>query len=322
MEILHFMYRKKLSSRTMKSSSALLAVMKLADKFQVDSCINQCVLSLLGLPMTRKSALLYLDMPVRKEYQSLIDRAKSFLVSHYNDLTKSCHVLCNMTVAGMEVILCSNEVWALSEDCIYDIVLNWAKKQYPKLKDRRAVLRSCITRLVRFPYLTCAKLRKALACKDLDYEFARDVVDEALFFKADPKTIIFHRVYLEQCKTLKSGERLCSLNFYWAKHLFSFYMVRSRHSPDSQYDSCGLFFQSMEKILSVIVVNCVCATKKKPEMDFQEFDRTKAILKEDGNWGYSNPFLMPWETFIADDSPYFIDGVFHFRAEISIQPET
>lgn len=35
--------------------------------------------------------------------------------------------------------------------------------------------------------------------------------------------------------------------------------------------------------------------------------------------GYSNLFDTTWGAFIADDSPYFINGILHLRAIVSIK---
>lgn len=35
--------------------------------------------------------------------------------------------------------------------------------------------------------------------------------------------------------------------------------------------------------------------------------------------GYRNLFSIPWTAFMADDSLYFIDGVVHLRAELTIR---
>jgi len=35
--------------------------------------------------------------------------------------------------------------------------------------------------------------------------------------------------------------------------------------------------------------------------------------------GYRNLFAIPWPLFMADDSLFFIDGVLHLRAELTIK---
>ncbi|KAK1312284.1 hypothetical protein QJS10_CPA07g00276 [Acorus calamus] len=97
--------------------------------------------------MTRESALLYFDIPMRNEYLPLLNEAARILASCYKDLTKPHDELWDMPAMVMEAILCGDDV-------------------------RETI-----------PYLNCAKLRQVLACEDLDHDFAKDVVGDALFFK-------------------------------------------------------------------------------------------------------------------------------------------
>lgn len=89
MDLLNFIYGNTLSTTTAPS---LLDVLKAADKFEVESCMRYCSRLLGQLPMTRDSALLYLDLPssvlMVDAVQSLTDTAKRFLAARYRELTK------------------------------------------------------------------------------------------------------------------------------------------------------------------------------------------------------------------------------------------
>lgn len=89
MELLSFMYRGKL---TTTQPSLLLDISMIADKFEVVSCVRHCTQLLKSLPMTTKSAMLYLDhqcsISLVAEVEYLIDAAKQFLVNKYKDLTE------------------------------------------------------------------------------------------------------------------------------------------------------------------------------------------------------------------------------------------
>lgn len=89
MDLLNFMYSNTLSTTT---SAALLDVLTAADKYEVVSCMRYCSKLLGNLPMTRESALLYLDLPssvlMADAVQPLTDAAKRFLAAHYKDITK------------------------------------------------------------------------------------------------------------------------------------------------------------------------------------------------------------------------------------------
>ncbi|GJV00929.1 BTB/POZ domain-containing protein POB1-like protein [Tanacetum coccineum] len=59
-QLLKFVYNNTL---TVTTDPALLDVLMAANKFEVASCMRYCSRSLRNLPMTPKSALLYLDLP-------------------------------------------------------------------------------------------------------------------------------------------------------------------------------------------------------------------------------------------------------------------
>ncbi|CAA0838204.1 BTB/POZ domain-containing protein POB1 [Striga hermonthica] len=91
----------------------------------------------------------------------------------------------NLPLAGIEAVLSSDDLQVASEDAVYDFVLKWARVHYPRPDERREVLTTHLIRLVRFPCMTCRKLKKVLTCTDIDPEVASKVVLDALFFKAE-----------------------------------------------------------------------------------------------------------------------------------------
>ncbi|KAG5573113.1 hypothetical protein H5410_062879 [Solanum commersonii] len=186
MDLLKFMYSNTLSTIT---PTALLDVLMAADKFEVASCMRHCSRLLLNVPMTCESALLYLDLPssvsIADAVRPLIDAAKQFLAAHFKDITKFQEEVLNLPLAGIEAVLSNDDLQVASEDAVCDFVLKWARTHYPNLEERREILGSRLCRLIRFPYLTCRKLRKVLTCNDFDPELASKDVLEALFFKAE-----------------------------------------------------------------------------------------------------------------------------------------
>ncbi|XP_021300179.1 BTB/POZ domain-containing protein At2g46260-like isoform X2 [Herrania umbratica] len=186
MDLLSFMYSNTLSTTI---PTALLDVLMAADKFEVASCMRYCSRLLRNLPMTCESALLYLDLPssvlLAEAVQPLTDAAKQFLADRYKDVTKFQEEVLNLPLAGIEAVFSSDDLQVASEDAVYDFVLKWARTHHPKLEERRDVLATRLGRLIRFPYMTCRKLKKVLTCNDFDPELASKVVLEALFFKAE-----------------------------------------------------------------------------------------------------------------------------------------
>ncbi|KAK1271428.1 BTB/POZ domain-containing protein POB1 [Acorus gramineus] len=274
MEMLHFMYGGTLSSSIAGNFVTLVDVMLLSDKFQVVSCTNHCIWLLKKLPMTPESAVIYLEIALHVlVICPLADKAKKFLATRYKDVMKFKEELCSLTLPAIEAIFNGEELQVTSEDCVYDLVMKWAQKQFPGPEERRAMLESCITRLVRFPYMSPGKLMDVLTSHDLDHDFAKDVVNEALFFQVDPR------------------------NPKWA---------------------FKLFLVPHDSLLSKITVCYVFSAMKKPEMDFMDVGSWERKLTDLTGLGKANLFSMPWETFIADDCPYFIDRMLHLRADMSL----
>lgn len=358
MELLNFMYSNTL---TVTTAPALLDVLMAADKFEVASCMRYCSRSLRNLPMTPESALLYLDLPssvlMAEAVQPLTDAAKQFLAVRYKDITKFQEEVLNLPLAGVEAILASDDLQVASEDAVYDFVLKWSRIQYPKIEERREVLATRLAQFIRFPYMTCRKLRKVMACNDFDHDFAQKVVVEALFFKAEPphrqrtlvadenpnpnrrfieraykyrpvKVVEFELprqqcvVYLdlkrEECANLFPSGRVYSQAFHLGGQGF-FLSAHCNMDQQSSFHCFGLFLGMQEKGSVTFAVDYEFAARSKPTEEY--------ISKYKGNYtftggkavGYRNLFAIPWTSFMADDSLYFINGILHLRAELTIR---
>ncbi|KAL6982034.1 Boi protein [Sarracenia purpurea var. burkii] len=357
MELLNFMYSNTLSTTT---APALLDVLLAADKFEVASCMRYCSQLLCNLPMTPESALLYLDLPstvlMIDAVQPLTDAAKQFLAARYKDITKFQDEVMSLPLSGIEAIL-SSDLQVASEDTVYDFVLKWARAQYPKLEERREILASRLGRYIRFPYMTCRKLKKVLTCNDLDHELTCKVVLEALFFKAETphrqrnlaaeesatmsrrfiersykyrpvKVVEFELprqqcvVYLdlkrEECSNLFPSGRVYSQAFHLGGQGF-FLSAHCNMDQQSSFRCFGLFLGMQEKGSVTFAVDYEFAARSKPTEEY--------VSKYKGNYtftggkavGYRNLFAMPWTSFMAEDSLYFINGILHLRAELTIR---
>ncbi|GAU13611.1 hypothetical protein TSUD_347150 [Trifolium subterraneum] len=357
MELLNFMYCNSLS---VALPPALLDVLMAADKFEVASCMRACSRALRNIPMTPESALLYLDLPssvlMADAVQPLTDAAKQYLASRYKDVTKHQEELMGLPLAGVEAILSSDELQVASEDAVYDFVLKWARTQYPKLEERREVLGLKLARFIRFPYMTCRKLKKVLTCNDFDHEVASKLVTEALFFKAEAphrqrilaaesasssrlfversykyrpvKVVEFELprqqcvVYLdlkrEECANLFPSGRVYSQAFHLGGQGF-FLSAHCNMDQQSSFHCFGLFLGMQEKGSVSFAVDYEFAARSRPTEEY--------VSKYKGNYtftggkavGYRNLFATPWTSFMAEDSLYFINGVLHLRAELTIR---
>ncbi|KAM3289829.1 BTB/POZ domain-containing protein POB1 [Capsicum chacoense] len=358
MDLLKFMYSNTLSTIT---PSALLDVLMAADKFEVASCMRHCSRLLRNLPMTCESALLYLDLPssvlMADAVLPLTDAAKQFLAARFKDITKFQEEVLNLPLAGIEAVLSNDDLLVASEDAVYDFVLKWARIHYPNLEQRREIFSSNLCRLIRFPYMTCRKLKKVLTCNDFDPELASKDVLEALFFKAEApyrqrslaaeegnashhrfveraykyrpvKVVEFELprqqciVYLDlkrdECNNLFPSGRVYSQAFHLGGQGF-FLSAHCNMDQQSAFHCFGLFLGMQEKGAVSFAVDYEFAARTKPTEEY--------VSKYKGNYtftggkavGYRNLFGIPWTAFTAEDSLYFINGILHLRAELTIR---
>ncbi|KAK4354596.1 hypothetical protein RND71_026790 [Anisodus tanguticus] len=358
MDLLNFMYTNTLFTIT---PTALLDVLMAADKFEVASCMRHCSRLLRNLPMTCESALLYLDLPssvlIADAVLPLTDAAKQFLAARFKDITKFQEEVLNLPIAGIEAVLSNDDLQVASEDAVYDCVLKWARIHFPNLEERREILSSHLYRLIRFPYMTCRKLKKFLTCNDFDPELASKVVLDALFFKAEApnrqrvladeegnashhcfveraykyrplKVVEFELprqqciVYLdlkrEECNNLFPSGRVYSQAFHLGGQGF-FLSAHCNLDQQSSFHCFGLFLGMQEKASVSFAVDYEFAAGTKLTEEY--------VSKYKGNYtftggkavGYRNLFGIPWTAFMAEDSLYFINGILHLRAELTIR---
>ncbi|KAG2395315.1 BTB/POZ domain-containing protein [Vigna angularis] len=357
MELLNFMY-----SNTLNVSSALeiLDVLMAADKFEVASCMKFCSRLLRIIPMTPESALLYLELPssvlMADAVQPLTDAAKQYLADRYKDITKYQEEVLSLPLAGIDAILCSDELQVASEDVVYDFVLKWVRTQYPKVEERREVLGTQLARLIRFPYMTCRKLKKVLTCNDFDQNVASKLVLEALFFKAEAphrqrilaaesasnsrlfveraykyrpvKVVEFELprqqcvVYLdlkrEECANLFPSGRVYSQAFHLGGQGF-FLSAHCNMDQQSSFHCFGLFLGMQEKGSTSFAIDYEFAARSRPTEEFVSKYKGNYVFTGGKAVGYRNLFAIPWTTFMAEDSLYFINGILHLRAELTIR---
>ncbi|CAI9784650.1 unnamed protein product [Fraxinus pennsylvanica] len=358
MDLLNFMYSNSLPRTT---PSDLLDVLMAADKFEVASCMRYCSRLLRNLPMTCESALLYLDLPstisMGDTVQPLTDAAKKFLATRFKDISKFQEEVLNLPLAGITAVLSSDNLQVASEDAVYDFVLKWARMHYSKLEERREILSTHLVRFIRFPCMSCRKLKKVLGCNDFDPEIASKVVLDALFFKAEApyrqrslvaeeantssrrfveraykyrpvKVVEFESprlqciVYLDltqgECAQLFPAGRVYSQAFHLGGQGF-FLSAHCNMDQQSSFHCFGLFLGMQEKGSVAFAVDYEFASRAKPSEEF--------VSKYKGNYtftggkavGYRNLFSVPWSAFMDDDSPYFINGILHLRAELTIK---
>ncbi|KAK4266936.1 hypothetical protein QN277_023793 [Acacia crassicarpa] len=358
MEVLNFMYSNTLSNST---PAALLNVLLAADKFEVASCMRYCTRLLRNMHMTPDAALLYLELPssvlMAEAVQPLTDTAKQYLASLYKDITKFHDEVMDLPLAGIEAILSSDDLQIASEDAVYDLVLKWARMHCPKQEERQEVLGTRLARLIRFPYMTCRKLKKVLTCNDFDHEVASKLVLEALFFKAEAphrqrslaaeessslnrrfaeraykyrpvKVVEFELprqqcvVYLdlrrEECANLFPSGRVYSQAFHLGGQGF-FLSAHCNMDQQNSFHCFGLFLGMQEKGSVSFAVDYEFAARSRPTEEFVSKYKGNYLFTGGKAVGYRNLFAIPWTSFMAEDSLYFINSVLHVRAELTVR---
>lgn len=358
MDLLNYMYSNTLKVTT---APALLDVLMAADKFEVASCMRYCSRLLRNLPMTPDSALLYLELPssvlMAEAVQPLTDAAKQFLAVRYRDVSKFTEEVMHLPLAGIEAIFSCDDLQVASEDLVYDMILKWSRAYYPELEERQEILGSRLSHLIRFPYMSCRKLKKVLTCIDFDHDLASKIVLEALFFKAEAphrqkilaaeesqntnrryveraykyrpiKVIEFELprqqcvVYLdlkrEECANLFPSGRVYSQVFHLGGQGF-FLSAHCNLDQQSSFHCFGLFLGMQEKGSVSFPVEYEFAARSKATEEYTSKYKGNYTFTGGKAVGYRNLFGIPWTDFISDDSQYFINGVLHLRAELTIR---
>ncbi|KAF5731770.1 putative atpob1 [Tripterygium wilfordii] len=358
MELLNFMYSNTLSTNSAPALlDALMAADKFEVASCMRYCSRllrgmemtpESALLYLELPSSVLMA---------EAVQPLTDAAKQFLAARYKDMSKFQEEVMALPLAGIEALLVSDDLQVASEDAVYDFVLKWARTQYPNLDDRREILGSRLARFIRFSFMTCRKLKKVLTCSDFEHDVATNLVIEALFFKAeaphrqrlltaDESVSLNHRfveraykyrpvkvlefeqprqqcvVYLdlkrEECGNLFPSGRVYSQAFHLGGQGF-FLSAHCNMDQQSSFHCFGLFLGMQEKGAVSFAVDYEFAARSKPTEEF--------VSKYKGNYtftggkavGYRNLFAIPWTSFMAEDNLYFINGILHLKAELTIK---
>ncbi|KAL3624412.1 Boi protein [Castilleja foliolosa] len=360
MELLNFMYSNTLNASTAPALlDVLMAADKFEVASCMRYCSRslrnlpmtpESALLYLDLPSTVLMA---------EAVQQLTDAAKKFLADRYKDVSKYQDEVMNLPLAGIEAILSSDKLQVPSEDTVYDIALKWTRTHYQKLDERRNILSTCLGRYIRFPCMTSRKLRKVLTCNDFNPDFANKAVLDALFFKAESphrqrtqatedststsrrfvdraykyrpvKVVEFELprqqcvVYLdlkrEECAGLHPSGRVYSQAFHLGGQGF-FLSAHCNMDQQSTFNCFGLFLGMQEKGSVTFAVDYEFAARSKPLEEYVSKYKGTYVFTGGKAVGYRNLFSIPWDSFMAEDSLYFINDMLHLRAELTIKCE-
>ncbi|XP_055821641.1 BTB/POZ domain-containing protein POB1-like [Solanum dulcamara] len=356
-DLLKFMYCNTLSTTT---STGLLDVLMAGDKFEVVSCMRYCSNVLQTLHMTTELAVLYLDLPSKismaDAVQPLTDAAKLFLVLRFRDITRFQEEALSLPLSGIKVVLSSDDLQSASEDAVYDFALKWARKHYSKLEERRKVWTSHLCNLIRFPFMTCMKLKKIMTSNDFGTELAKKLVLEALFYKAEApyqqraiaatvgdavrhryveraykfrpvKTLEFETphqqcvVYLDlkrdECAILFPAGKVYSEGFHLGGREF-FLSAHCNMDLQGAFHCLGLFL-GMQGESEPVAVDHEFSVRMGPDNEYVSKHKGNYTLTSGVVVGCRNLCGVAWTPFLDVDSLYFVDGILHLRAELTIR---
>ncbi|KAL3507607.1 hypothetical protein ACH5RR_032989 [Cinchona calisaya] len=357
LELLNFMQTNTLPNTTVPALLDILTIADKFEVIScMNYCSNLLQNMPITLEYALQYLQLPSSIQIAEAFNPLVDAAKHFLAACYKDTKKYKDEIRCLPLAGIEAILLSDDLQVASEDALYDLVMEWAKIHYPKLEERREILTTRLGRYIRFPYMTFRKLKRILFCNDFEPEFASRVVLEALIFKSEApehqrslvagehnsksrsfverayryrpvKVVEFdipHQqcvVYLdlkrEECQNLYPARRVYSQAFHLAGQVF-FLTACCNIDENSSFHHFGLFLGMQEKSIMTLEINYEFAARSKLTKEFISKYKGHSTFIGGKAVGVRNLFGIPWSSFMAEDSLYFMDNLLHLRAEITI----
>ncbi|KAL8543504.1 hypothetical protein ACS0TY_004158 [Phlomoides rotata] len=353
MDLLTYVYSNNLPTAV----NALLDLCVIADKFEVSSCLRDCSRLLQTLQMTYESALHYLELPpsllMSSTFQPLVDAAKQFLASHFQDIDQFKEEMLNLPLVGIQTVLSNDDMQVTSECEVFNLILTWVHYHYPNLEERREILKTHLLQLVRFPFMTTTQLTEVQTCSDIDPELATKIVIRALCFKAgtphqkrclaaEEEDNTASRQFVERAykrRPVKLVELVlphqqCIVHLHFARekltHIFPKGYIFSEYFHLGN-QKLGLLAKCSTAInthhyfkLALVAVGSAIYTVNyeiqlimKPQEKFESLGEGSHTFTEQERIKYLN--RVPWTEFIGDDSTYFINDFLHVRAELSIK---
>ncbi|KAL8556648.1 hypothetical protein ACS0TY_004192 [Phlomoides rotata] len=353
MDLLKYVYSNNLPTAV----NALLDLCVIADKFEVSSCLRDCSLSLQTLQMTCESASRYLELPpsllTSPTFQPLVDAAKHFLASHFQDFDQFKEEMLNLPLVGIQAVLSNDDLQVTSESEVFDSVLRWVGYHYPNLEEGQEILKTHLLHLVRFPFMTTTELTEVQTCSDIDPELATKIVIHAFCFKAgtphqkrclaaEEEDNTASRQYVERaykCRPVKLVELVlphqqCIVYVHFTReqltHIFPEGLIMSEtfHLGNQELvlfgrcsattDNVQRFWLALEVLGSATyTINYEIQLRMKPREKFKSLEEGSHTFTKQEQIKYFNS--VQWNEFIGVDSTYFINDVLHVRAELTVK---
>ncbi|KAK1284890.1 BTB/POZ domain-containing protein POB1 [Acorus calamus] len=137
-----------------------------------------------------------------------------------------------------------------------------------------------------------------------------------------PQCIVYLDLKREECVNLFPAGRVYSQAFHLGGQGF-FLSAHCNVDQQSNFHCFGLFLGMQEKGSVSFPVEYEFAartnTNSNTTKDFVSKYKGSYTFTGGKAVGYRNLFAIPWTSFMAEDSLYFIDGTLHLRAELTIR---
>lgn len=255
-------------------------------------------------------------------------------------------------MVGIEAVFSSDELRVVSEDIIYDLILQWSRIHYPEIHERKDVMTDRLCPMIRFPFMSFRKLAEVLECPDMDPVFASRMVVEALHCKAKASSrqvlatkdtnhhliqrrykyqvvkIIDYAFPMQKCEVFMDLKRKdCEELFTTGRvdseiiHLGGQGFFLSMHcslDPQRSYPCFGLFLGKVDKGSSTSSIKYEFSAMMSSSEEYACDHKGYCILPRGKAVGYRNFFGLHWKDFISDDL-LFISDVLHIKCVLTMQ---
>ncbi|XP_008798396.2 BTB/POZ domain-containing protein At2g46260-like [Phoenix dactylifera] len=319
LKLLEFMHGTTTPS-TWKPSE-LAHMLMVADKFEVKSCLNECIAELKHQCRTLGKELL------------------------------------RFPLAAVEVVLSSDGLEVESEDDVFKFVFKWIKSNYDNheiLEQRFEILNSRLAPLIRYQYMSANYIEKMTTKYRIEdtSKFMSEGLDRGLEYKKSSpdwesgttgmstdeqvveraykrkpvKVVIHHQqhktctIYLsftqDECVRLSRSPPAHSESFHFDKGVFVLTAARR-----TLRDGCCCFGLSVQIELAPSDDHYMCMASFRSKKNYL------SLLNPTHVWGlsvqswkpevYEDLFSVPWDKFMEADSPYFVDGMLDLIVEIT-----
>eukprot|EP00270_Netrium_digitus_P011042 TRINITY_DN3483_c0_g1_i1.p1 TRINITY_DN3483_c0_g1~~TRINITY_DN3483_c0_g1_i1.p1 ORF type:complete len:566 (+),score=167.06 TRINITY_DN3483_c0_g1_i1:161-1858(+) len=211
-----------LSDHVRDDVEMLLRLMRLGHQFYVGPIIDACSLSLKANAMTLRKAVDILLLPRAKhdseQLQGLLDISRSFIETRFADLdsviaTPSSGFF-TLPLEAVRLLLSSSKVKVQSEDTVFFLVLEWARRNFEDFQERLSALQQ-LWPLVRFSQMTGDCLLGAKDIPEASASIDAAAVNEALHIKLMHAKAVQLIYGPSERYTPRPGRRTGAANLVW-----------------------------------------------------------------------------------------------------------